>query len=173
MTPQDLKNELIDLYNETYGGRLTIIGKYRGKISAVALDRHQMLEDLINAFGNVSKVPRASGNLIDISVNIATKGAQMGELLKLFGDYKKDLPTPQDINDVAGLLGNLPVEVIDMFPDLLKLFSQVADGVKNMDMVHEWAKNTINPETGKTYEEKIKDLNHILVRWVLKTGEWK
>ncbi len=174
MTPQDLKNELIDLYNDTYGGRLTIIGTYKEKVSAIALDRHQMLEDLINAFGNVSYRKRFDGTWIGLGMSLTGQSeVDVPSLIKLFSEYSKDLPTDQDKNDVAGLLGNLPAEVINMFPELLKLFSEVANGVKNMDMVHEWAKSTPDPQNGGTYESKIAELNHILVQWVLKTGKWK
>ncbi|TCG11670.1 hypothetical protein [Mycoplasma todarodis] len=182
MTPQDLKNELIDLYNRTYGGRLTIIGTYNGKTSAVALDRNTMLNDLINAFGDVSKTKRYDGTWIQLGLSIATHPGEVkvGKLVDLFKEYSNDLPRNEDKDDVAGLLGNLPAGVMNMFPSLLKLFSQVANGVKTMPMVSDWAKNTPDNTTisesnpkGNTYEEKIKDLNHILVRWVLKTGNWK
>ncbi len=175
MTPQDLKNELIDLYNQTYGGRLTIIGNYKGVTNAVALDRHNMLVDLINAFGYVYKTPRYEGNWIDLGLSIAAHPGEVkvGSLVDLFKEYSEDLPNTEDKNAVAGLLGNLPAGVMNMFPDLLKLFSQVANGVKSMPMVKNWAKNTTDNTTGKTYEEKIKQLNHILVKWVLKTGSWK
>ncbi|NQZ29567.1 MAG: hypothetical protein HRT98_04245 [Mycoplasmatales bacterium] len=175
MTPQDLKNELIDLYNQTYGGRLTVIGTYKGKTNAIALDRHEMLKKLIQAFGDVSNTERYDGTWIQLGMSIATHPGEVkvGNLVQLFSKYSNDLPTDADKNAVAGLLGNLPADVMNMFPDLLKLFSQVADGVKTMPMVEDWAKNTTDNTTGKTYEEKIKDLDHILVKWVLKTGSWK
>ncbi|CAM9139892.1 hypothetical protein [Mycoplasma todarodis] len=182
MTPQDLKNELIDLYNETYGGRLTIIGTYNGKKSAVALDRNDMLKELIYAFGNVSKRGRYENSWVDLAVDIAKNAGKIniGNLHKLFADYSNDMPTNADKDDIAGLVGNLPADVINMFPSLLTLFSQVANGVKTMPMVIDWAKNTTdnnsisesNPK-GDTFEKKVKDLDHILVRWVLKTGKWK
>ncbi len=174
MTPQDLKNELIDLYNQTYGGRLTIIGTYKGKTSAIALDRHDMLNELINAFGNVSKTKRYEGTWLELGMSIVSHPGEVkvGNLVELFREYSNDLPKDSDKDDVAGLLGNLPAGVMNMFPSLLNLFSQVANGVKTMPMVTEWAKNTTDNTTGKKYTEKIKDLNHILVRWVLKTGSW-
>ncbi len=177
MTPQDLKNELIDLYNTTYGGSLTIIGSYKGKVSAIALDRHKMLVELINAFGNVSKTKRYDGTWLQLGFNLlhSPGKVKIGNLVDLFSEYSKDLPTNQDKDDVAGLLGNLPADVMNMFPSLLELFSQVANGVKSMPMVIDWAKNTRDntSPTGESYENRIKDLNHILVRWVLKTGNWK
>ncbi len=167
MTPQDLKDELIDLQKNLSGGSLTVIGHYKGVTQAVSFQKKKLLNNLINSFGDVSHRPRLKrgwfnplGNLKAIGNILVAIG---GDVLSLFAEYGSDILTTNSQADAVDLIGSLPSKVIKMFPDLLNMFKTVAGLVKEMGIVQEWAKDH------KKLKE-LKNIDHTLVQFVLKSG---
>ncbi|CAM9146746.1 hypothetical protein MYMA111404_03885 [Mycoplasma marinum] len=174
MLPKDLKQELIDLYHSTNGGRLTVIGTYKGIKSAIALDKKNMLEELINAFGDVGDTKRFIGGEAKFALKKLSSGTSItAGFGKILIDYhnilwdKKPGQNNRKIDYLYGLFGNINDKVFNMFPRLITLFNNVATGVENMEMVKEWAKDHNIPN------EKIEKLNHDLIKFVLDSGSTK
>ncbi len=165
MTPQQLKDELVDLQKNLAGGSLTIIGKYKDSKQVVAFQRKQMLTNLINSFGDVSKTKRISGWFSQAtSVSNIIGAIGLGGSVALFGDYGSDIAVTGTLTSVTSLVGALPKNVIQMFPELLNMFQTVANAVKNMDIVKKWAKD-------HDVVEQLKNIDHLLVQFVLNSGK--
>ncbi|MCP4337192.1 MAG: hypothetical protein GY679_05095 [Mycoplasma sp.] len=166
MSPQNLKDELVDLQKKLCGGSVTVIGHYKGKTEAVAFQKRRTLTNLINSFGDVSHTKKLEGWLgtISLKAGLNIMAAIGGDIFKLFADYGTDVIATHSTVPVANLIGSLPKEVISMFPDLLNMFQTVANMVKKMDIVKEWAK-----DHNKT--KNLKDIDHQLVRFVLQSGK--